>query len=260
MKVILTNKPLVEAIFELRWKLVEQAPGLSVDPNYSLLIGRMYERLSGEYPFHEKLPTASIPEEMAAYIVQHRFRKAPEAWPLVQLGPGIVTLNDTEDYDWDDFELSTARLVRTLFEAYSGPARPEVTALQLRYIDAMEFDYEAGDIFQFLRQHMKLDVSLQPDLFAKAGVARLPVAFDWWFSFRSTEPRGALHIRFARGEKRGFDALVWETTVRTEGADVPLLPDDIMAWAGKAHALTHSWFFEMIRGEELEGRFGLCMQ
>lgn len=260
MKVVLTNKPLVEAIFELRWELAEEAPGLRVDPHYSLLIGRMYERLSTEYPFHEKLPTASIPEEMAAYVVQHRFRKAADQWPLVQVGPGIVTLNETESYDWDDFAPRIAALVNILFQAYPQPASLQVIALQLRYIDAMEFDYEAGNILEFLKRHMKIDVSLQPELFESTGVGRLPLAFDWRFSFPSDEPKAALLLRFARGEKRGLDALVWETTVRTEGEIALLTPGDIVGWAAKAHDLTHSWFFETIRGEELERRFGLCRQ
>ncbi|MCX6750116.1 MAG: hypothetical protein NTZ83_01545 [Candidatus Pacearchaeota archaeon] len=49
-KIILKNKPLVEAIFELRWQLKEIQPGVKVDPNYKMLIGRVYERLKEEYP------------------------------------------------------------------------------------------------------------------------------------------------------------------------------------------------------------------
>ena len=33
---ILKNKPLVEAIFELRWELQEPAPGMKIDPHYNL--------------------------------------------------------------------------------------------------------------------------------------------------------------------------------------------------------------------------------
>ena len=32
----LKNKPLIEAIFELRWKLHNIAPGITTDPNYNL--------------------------------------------------------------------------------------------------------------------------------------------------------------------------------------------------------------------------------
>jgi uncharacterized protein (TIGR04255 family) len=95
---ILRNKPLLEAIFELRWELQEQAPGLKLDPHYKILIGSLYDRVKDEYPFHEELPTATIPDEISGYIVKHRFRKSENGWPLIQLGPGVVTLNDTEGY------------------------------------------------------------------------------------------------------------------------------------------------------------------
>ena len=93
----LKNKPLIEAIFEIRWKLQEgPEKGMRIDPHYKLLIGRIYEKIKDKYTFHEQLPTASMPDEIAGYIIQHRFRKKENEWPLIQLGPGIITLNDTK--------------------------------------------------------------------------------------------------------------------------------------------------------------------
>lgn len=86
---ILKNKPLVEAILEVKWALNAPAPNVSLDPHYKLLMGRMFDRLSERYPTHEQLPTAMMPDEIAAYLPQHRFRTGPEQWPLIQLGPGV---------------------------------------------------------------------------------------------------------------------------------------------------------------------------
>ncbi len=61
-KKILKNKPLVEAIFELRWELQEHNQGLKTDPHYRIIVGRIYDKVSNEYPFHEQLPAASIPD------------------------------------------------------------------------------------------------------------------------------------------------------------------------------------------------------
>jgi len=102
-EIILSKKPLVEAIFELRWKLQEPTPGIKIDPNYKLLVGGIYDKIRQSYPFYEQLPTSALPDEIAAYVVQHRFRKATDGWPLVQIGPGVITVNDTEGYTWDDF-------------------------------------------------------------------------------------------------------------------------------------------------------------
>ena len=63
----LKNKPLVEAILEIRWHLVQppvtvQGPAQmmlpAADPHYRLLLGRLFDRLQKEYPVHEQLPTA----------------------------------------------------------------------------------------------------------------------------------------------------------------------------------------------------------
>lgn len=257
-KKVLRNKPLVEAIFELRWQLTEQLGGARVDPNYSILIGKLYDRLSASYPFHQKLPTAIVPEEMVAHVVQHRFRKAENEWPLVQIGPGIVTLNDTEGYDWTTFEPGIEGLVDALFEAYQ-PNTLHVSELQLRYIDAMSFDYEQNSIFAFLRDRMGVDVNMPSDLFEGTAVAKSPRSFDWRFSFPCEQPSGSIHLRFARGQRNQVDSLVWEMSVASEGSVLAKAREDIYAWVGRAHDLALDWFFKLIRDEELETRFGLCM-
>ena len=94
----LKYKPLVEAIFDLRWELQQKTAGFAADPNYRLLLGRMFDRLEADYPAHEPLPTANLPDEMVGYTVQHRFRAQPGGWPLIQLGPGILSVNETDSY------------------------------------------------------------------------------------------------------------------------------------------------------------------
>jgi uncharacterized protein (TIGR04255 family) len=83
-RIELKNKPLVEAIFEIRWELEKSNLGL-IDPNYKLIIGRIYDKLKAEYPYYEQLPTANIPDGIAEYITQHRFRTAENSWPLIQI-------------------------------------------------------------------------------------------------------------------------------------------------------------------------------
>lgn len=58
----LTNAPLVEAIFEIHWKLSTSPnlPNLSIDPNYKILVGRFFERVQKEYKFMEPLPSLKV--------------------------------------------------------------------------------------------------------------------------------------------------------------------------------------------------------
>lgn len=252
---ILKNKPLAEAIFELRWDLEERTPGMKIDPHYKLLIGRLYDKVSGQYPFHERLPAASIPDDMAGYIVQHRFRKGEAEWPLVQVGPGIITVNDTEGYTWKDFEKRIVEAVDVLFEVYpESKDTLKVNRVLLRYIDAVAFDYESDDVFAFLGEQMKTKIGLCEKLFEGTRVERVPSSLDLRFSFESAEPKGAIYLRFGRGRARESDALVWETMVQSASEDAPKVPDEIADWATKAHNLTDDWFFKLIEGE-LQRRF-----
>ena len=249
---ILRNKPLVEAIFELRWNLEEHSPGIKVDPHYKLIIGRLYDKLNGEYPFHEQLPAAAMPDEIAGYIVQHRFRKDKDKWPLIQIGPGIMTVNDTEGYVWEDFERRIIQAVNTLFEVYpESKNNLKVNRLLLRYIDAIAFDFEKDDIFNFLREQMKTKIDLYQNLFEDTGIGKIPLGLDLRFSFASREPKGAIHLRFARGKRKETDTLIWETMVESVSADIPEIQNAVANWIKIAHNLTDDWFFKLIEGELL---------
>ena len=244
---ILKNKPLVEAIFEIRWKLHELA-----GPHYKILIGRIYDRVKDRYPFYEPLPTATMPDEIAGYIVQYRFRKDKDKWPLIQIGPGIITLNDTEGYLWEDFKKRICNLIEILYEAYpDSESNLKVNQLLLRYIDAIDFDYEKKNLFKFLEEKLKVSIKIHERLFKETGVNNLPLNIDLRFTFPSIKPKGAIHLRFVRGKRKGVDALIWEIMVQSVGNDIPENKEGIINWVEVAHTLTDEWFFKMIEGELL---------
>lgn len=246
----LTHAPLVEAILEIRWQLREGAPGIAVDPKYKLLVGRLYDRLASDYRFHEPLPTASMPDEMLGYVVQHRFRVAENRWPLVQVGPGLVTLNETENYEWEDFETRSHQLVNCLFAAYpDAPQSLHVTSLQLRYIDAIPFDFAGDSIFEFMSKKLKINLDFPSIIFDNAPIQAFPAGLNALFGFPTTDPAGTIRLRFARGTHHNDDALIWETVVQSDGSDVPEMPGGFQAWLAAAHTITHNTFFKLIEGQ-----------
>lgn len=256
MSIILKHKPLVEAIFEIRWEL-QKGPekGMQIDPHYKLLIGRIYEKIKNEYPYYEQLPTASMPDEIAEYIIQHRFRKSINQWPLIQLGPGIISLNETHNYTWSDFEKKANNLIKILFELYPEAEKNlKINSVLLRYIDSMSFNFEKINVFDFIKDKMKMCVEINATLFKGTGVSRSPYGFDLKFTFPSKKPLGAIHLRFTRGEKKNKDQLAWETHVHSLGADAPISKKDISDWIKDAHVLADDWFFKIIEGE-LRRRF-----
>ena len=249
---VLKNKPLVEAIFEVRWKPQESAQEIEY-PYYKILIGRIYDRIKDEYPYHEQLPTATIPDQIAGYIVQHRFRKGKDKWPLVQIGPGIVTLNDTEKYVWEDFEKRIHQILDVLFEVYQDAENSlNINGLLLRYIDGVDFNYEEDNVLSFLDKNLKIKIDIYKKLFEETGVDSLPLGFNLMFSFPAAKPKGAVQLKFVRGKRKNTDALIWETHIQSIDNDVPKDREHINTWITDAHTLTDNWFFKMIKGELLE--------
>jgi len=249
----LKNKPLIEVIFELHWELYETTDTQNkIDPHYSLLPGTIYNFAKSEYQYHERLPSSEIPDRLAPYVIQHRFRKADEQWPLIQMGPGIITLNDTSGYTWKDFNRRVSDLISMLFDAYPQPENLSFNSSMLRYIDALKFNFD-DDVLKFLSEKMKTSITFGESLFQNLDVLPNPFDLDLGFAFHTRIPKGAMNIRIRRGKKRdNEDAIIWDTVVRSIGVDTPRSKGEIMEWLNYAHEVTHSWFFRVIEGELLE--------
>ena len=251
----LKNKPLVEAILELKWALPSQpTPGTEADPHYRLLLGRLSERVQDDYPCHESLPTAQIPDAMVAHMAQHRFRASDGGWPLIQVGPGLLAVNETDGYTWNNFKARCEKAVHSLFDAHPAKQNLKVQELTLRYIDAVEVDFGKESVFRFLKDKMKTSICLPGSLFDGGRVKESPAAFNWQASFPHDDPGGLVTLRFAVGKHKDKSALIWETLVHAARERIPTMPDGFSEWIRKAHNLTDDWFFKLIEGE-LERRF-----
>lgn len=245
----LKNKPLVEAIFEIRWALQQEGDTLS-DPFFPLLVGRFHEKIKENFPFWNKLPPAEMPAQITPYMAHHQFRKIENGWPLIQIGPGLLTVNDTDGYLWDDFEEFCVTAIQALFEAYPEAEKNlKITFVNLRYIDA---DYlEDVDINTFV-QKLKVNISVPDVLFDDEKVHPSPISLKLQLDYASTSPKGLTRIKIGRGKKQSKDALIWETGVISINEDVPVFPDKCQEWLDAAHSINHNWFIELTKGELLE--------
>ena len=245
----LKNKPLIEALFEMRWGLIG-LPGMAVDPNYQILIGQLYSQIQERFPLHVRLPAAEIPEQMVPFTPQHQFRIGPGNWPLVQLGPGLLTVNDTEAYLWDNYKKLCKYAADALFKVYPQADRAlHITEVSLRYIDADFLEGEA--VLEFLKK-LKINVGLPTSLYGDGRVGESPLAVGLTLAFPTVEPRGTIRLAFNQGRKSEKDALIWDTQVTSRGDDAPSEPARVIEWLDKAHHITHDWFMRLIEGELLE--------
>jgi len=253
---ILKNKPLVEAIFEFKWNLKTSSEGGNIAPHYKVLVGQLYDKLVSEYPEHEELPTAKMPDEMLGHVVQHRFRKVKDGWPLVQIGPGILTVNDTTAYTWADFSERCRKTLRLLFDIYPKDTdNPlQTKELLLRYIDSYEFDYARKNVLEFLKAKTKTNISIPDSFFKDKNMGNSPLSVDSRLLYPLTNPKGVFMLRLVTGKKLGKNAVIWETIVQSVSPNIPQIPDKFSEWLESAHNVVHSKFFSLIEGD-LEKEF-----
>jgi len=244
-----SKPPLVEAIFELRWNLKEMVQGIKIDPHYKLLVGGLYSNLKDKYPYHEPLPSSTIPDEIACYIVQHRFRIGKDRWPLFQLGPGVITLNATTEYEWVDFKNRISYLLSNLLQVYPDKANFDVSDISIRYINAITFDFNESSIFDFLSKNMKININFDQCLFKNKSIGSLPVGFDLKYIFPVYNPRGNINLRISRGKKENIESVIFELIFQATNQFVPKQNGEILEWASKAHDVIEDWFLKLIEGE-----------
>ncbi|MFZ5972942.1 MAG: TIGR04255 family protein, partial [Bacteroidota bacterium] len=238
----LPKAPLQEAIFEIRWELeLDPASGQLYDPGFQLAQGKLQDIAKGRFPFfNRKLPHV-LPEQMLHYQVVNQYWTAKDTWPVIQLGPGIFTVNDTDiTYDWATsyFPLIKESL-SWLFKVYERP--PKITAAILRYVDSVKLkDYGfEGRWREFVTEHFKLSFVNNFDTRGNLKALQFSQSFE-------LPDKSELHLSMNSGKyrKTDDDALIWQTIVaKQDGFDA----SSILAWLEGAHTATSSLFKDMTK-------------
>lgn len=249
----LPHKPLVEAICEVRWELMQEN-NEQFDPGFQLLLGRFYDKVSRQFPEFENLPVAQVPETIAPFAVRHRFRAKKNGWPLIQLGPGIMTVNETEGYSWKTFKPMLQMAVEALFAAYpTNVAKLAVSQVTLRYINGIPLNVlgEAKNIRQFLQNHLHTKIDIDRLLFENPDLAGNPGALNLRLLYPLQTPKGLGALSLSSGMRDNKPSVIWENMVVSGEGHVPKEPAAFDSWFDEAHTMTDRWFFALCRGSLL---------
>jgi len=235
----LPNAPLQEVIFELRWEL-ERHENQQYDPDFDLAAGALHQLLKDDFSVVKKKVPANVPIEALPYQTIYQFWKGEAEWPVIQLGPGLLTVNETEEnYEWEShYRPVVEDSLNKLKEAYGY--WPLVKSAMLRYIDSVKVaNYHFNDWFQFIRDHFNLNLENQ---FDTRGNLK---SFYIQENFGLKEASDLQIILSNDKTKDGLeDVIIWQTAVYKE-ANLGI--DDTMDWLTYAHDHTSSLFKEFLK-------------
>jgi uncharacterized protein (TIGR04255 family) len=240
---ILANPPIIEAILEIQWSVFKDGDRAPLNEKFKLLPGRLHEKVKNRYPVIEVLTNSAIPDEMNPNLPRFRFRSKEGNYPLIQIGPAVLTVNldKTNFLSQDKFYETSIQALADLFSIIDV----ELTHIHLHYIDA--FDYRETNLYDFLRRNLKLNFSFQPELFEKTKIPFEPDDFLSETSYQIDQPKGQFRCRLRKGKKPNNEQVIlMDTICISQGADVPL-KDKLGEWIIQADDTIHNWFYEMIK-------------
>lgn len=251
----LLNPPLIETIFEVRWELQgDQQTGRYRDPSYPMMYGRLYERIKEDFPLIEDLPAAQMHPEASPYAVRHWMRKEKGQYPLIQIGPGIATVNcNAKVYHWTSFKNKIITLIESIIDLYPVGAPPlNFVKAELRYLNGVPFDIQKEKPLEFLLEKLHTKVELDSDLFASNKMSSQPSALSVNLGYALNRPVGNLVLNANLGQVEGNPAYLVQTVISSFGETVPDHWTSFDAWLQEAHEVAENCFLSFFKGPLLE--------
>jgi uncharacterized protein (TIGR04255 family) len=245
----LPNAPLQEVIFEIRWALLPSSEvPLQTDGGFQLASGRLQTIIAKEFPIYRRIIPLHIPDQLLQYQVVHQYWKGDGKWPAIQLGPGIFTVNCTEDaYEWESqFRPLIINALSWLSEAYLYPLAFQYA--NLKYIDVIKVEEYGGlknGWKSFIEKYFNIEYR---NKFEISGIEK-GIQINQTFILPDESD---LVLQFSDGLKGNEKAFVWQTSVAKRTAFESL--EEILKWADNAHLLTHTIFKDIVTNE-LYGSF-----
>jgi uncharacterized protein (TIGR04255 family) len=251
---ILLHPPLLETIFEIRWEIEQDAQnGRMRDPSYPMMYGRLYERLKKDFPLVEDLPSVQAHPEAAPYVPRHRMRKDKTSYPLIQVGPGIITVNDSKGYSWTKFQALILRLIESVVELYPNETLPlNFIKAELRYVNGIRFDIAKENPLQFLAEKLHMKLEMDPELFERNSLNERPNGLGLNLSFAMEKPMGVLSIATNLGQFEGKPAFIQQTLIQSFGELVPSEVSGFTPWLEEAHTAAENCFQVFCKGALME--------
>lgn len=235
----LPKAPLVEVVFELRWNLT----GNDELARVQYLYGDIYNELKSKYPYRESILPVDFPIEITINQPAHRFRAEQNGYPLIQLGPGIVTHNTIDSlYEWQDFFNNTSELISTFLKIYPFEKNKTLSP-GILYLDFFPFDFDKQDVHAFVNENF--NVNFDQSFYKNE---KFPIDFNMGYAF--SVDLGELRINFLKGRNNSREGILLQS--RINGNPLNAEHENLSHWLQEAHTLCSDLFKQLTRDKLYE--------
>lgn len=237
----LPHAPLQEVIFEIRWMLrLNEETGQMHDTGFELTAGRLSALLEPHLPVYRRIVSPDVPEHLIPYRAVHQYWTAENTWPMVQLGPGIFTVNCTEEhYEWKKtFFPLIRKALQWITQAYRQPL--VFSFASLRYINAVKVSSYGGlgkGWQAFISKNFNFTYN---DSFKIKGHQK-NIQVNQIFELKD----GTLvQVQLCNGLQDNEQALLWQTAVFRKHT---FEREQLVKWIDGAHNTTRKLFKDIIK-------------
>jgi len=236
----LPNPPLQEVIFEIHWMLETSADiPREHDGGFEMAQGILRRNLRERYSHYERMKVPYIPGSLSNRTIIHRFWKEKGRFPLIQFGPGILSVNETDkNYVWESgFFPEIKFALEQLCKSYENEII--FTQVELRYIDAIDLNPEVDlNILRFIQQNLQTEFRKH---FEVPGVLS-DLHFNETYQL---EDDSLLNLVIASGVRTQDQqpAVIWQNAIIKTGE---FDKSNIISWLDNAHSITSNLFKKMV--------------
>jgi uncharacterized protein (TIGR04255 family) len=232
----LNKAPLKEVVFELFWDLKPLPNNTNMilgDPQFELALGVFASKVA-EKGF-VKAKALNNTNVKINYKAAYQFWVSEMKWPVIQIGPGIMTVNDVAtSYQWKSSFLPNIKMAcEAVTQSYAGGMTP--LSIRLQYINSKTFT-KGEDPMEFVESQLMSNVQ-SPIKKGKRINLNIVQQFE-------QDDKSILNVIIKTNKTNANEEqeLVWSIGVeKALGTGV-----DIFQVLESAHSLASSTFVEMI--------------
>lgn len=240
----LPKAPLQEVIFEVRWELdISPETNQPFDLNFNAAVGVMKETVKKEFPeFKQKFPPGiQFPSDFLNYQTMYQYWAGENKWPVLQLGPGIFTVNETEaNYQWKSHYFPLIKKgLNWLKKSYNQELKYNFSSL--RYIDRIKInDYNFSEWLSFIKDNLNFEIKTEFNTRGQLKQFRFNQVYE-------LKDGSDLQITLSNGKNNKLeDILVWETAI----INLTIIDSKkLLKWIEQSHKITHELFKEICKDD-----------